>query len=155
MEKKEDKHIDSVAVEKFKATIQIKAPEKKCDVKVHLLPCHALQSGPAPVSAYFQPVKITDAKWEKDNMDKMADVDTVQFRGRQLVSKPLTLPDNMHGYLFEDSDKNGAERIWKTCGTFDKFHIWARDRNLQERDHLHRTITEWPQIASIIHDPIV
>ena len=58
MAEKEENEVDTVAAEQFKQRIEIQTAETANEMKLHLLPCHALQSGPAEVAKFFQPVPI-------------------------------------------------------------------------------------------------
>ena len=146
----EKKVVDDVTTQRLRAPIEIDFPEEVPSLPsqaVHLLPCHIQTSqNYAAVSTYFVPRKaeastVTEPLWE------------AQFRGRDMTGVPVQCPPGMTGYVLKSADE-GADRRFNVTHSFDEIIMWNRDKNKEERNFLKQTITEWPDIAHALHDPI-
>ena len=124
--------------------IEVRAAEGTSEAapsQAHLLPCEIQATGPALVSAYFQP-RAAEKSQE------------AAFRGRALKGIDVPLPQGYTGAMLADTVSadvaDGEERRWVHRGVIDKFTYWKHDE-VPHADEPILKAMRWAELADVLH----
>ena len=124
--------------------IEVRASEGTSEAapsQAHLLPCEIQATGPALVSAYFQPQA-------REKSQEAA------FRGRGLKGAEVPLPPGYAGAMLADTVSadvaDGEERRWVHRGVIDKFTFWKHDELPHGEEPILKAM-RWAELADVLH----
>ncbi len=112
--------------------------EAKNSIPIEILPFEVNYNGPAPIKSYFQ------VEQQSNSADFVS-----HFRGRKLVGKEITLPENVtavHAVIGEKT--SSSEGKLELQNHYRSIRIWQHD-HAPETNQLHECLN-WMEIAQAV-----